>query len=149
MGKQKIAVLDLDGVVLNSRCILDEIHTLGLTGDDMWKYFYTNCNADRVHVIDNALELIQLFYDAGVEIAFSTARNEKCKEETRKKLWQHGITSDLLYMRKDGDLRPSPEVKKEHLEEISKKYDIILFVDDELSNCETAKSMGIMSLRRV
>ena len=54
-----------------------------------------------------------------------------------------------LYMRKDGDYRSSQEVKKDHLIEISKNYDIIAFIDDELSNCQAASNEGILALRKV
>ena len=41
------------------------------------------------------------------------------------------------------------EVKREHLIEIMKEFDIIAFIDDDLQNCEMAKELGILSLRRV
>ena len=53
-------------------------------------------------------------------------------------------------MRKDDDFRPAYEVKREHIEIIRRMgYDIIAFIDDDLQNCEMAKSLGILSLRRV
>ena len=52
-------------------------------------------------------------------------------------------------MRKDGDYRPSAEVKRDHLKEIMKKYKVTLFIDDEIENCEMAKELGITALRRV
>ena len=52
-------------------------------------------------------------------------------------------------MRKDGDLRPSDRVKKEHLQDIMEHYDVTLFIDDDLSTCEMAKELGVLALRRV
>jgi hypothetical protein len=52
-------------------------------------------------------------------------------------------------MRRDNDFRPSHEVKKEHLEQIMQEYNIIAFIDDDLSNCQMAKELGIFTLRKV
>lgn len=41
------------------------------------------------------------------------------------------------------------EIKHEHLEEIVSEFDIVAFIDDDLDNCEMAKKLGIMALRRV
>ena len=147
--KKKCAVLDLDGVILDSAYLLKEMHDLGLKGEKMWEHFYTNCNSDRTQLIESALELFRILYDANLTVIFSTARNEKCMEETTRKLWSYGICFEKLYMRKDGDLRPSYEVKKDHLKEILKEYDVALFVDDDLSNCEMAKELGVLALRKV
>ena len=150
MEKENCAVLDLDGVIFNSEYLLTEIYNLGLTGNDIWEYFYKNCNSNKTHVLDTAWDLLQTLYDANLKIIFSTARNEKCREETNKKLWNvHGISYEKLYMRLDGDLRPSQEIKKEHLKEIMKNYNIVLFIDDDLSNCRMARDLGILALGKV
>jgi len=144
-----VIVLDIDGLILNTEYIFQELFDLGLKGDEKWEYFHKNCNSDKTELMPGALELLQVFYEAGINIIFSTARNEKCKEATERKLHSYGINFLELYMRRDGDLRPSAEVKKEHLEDIMKRYNVILFIDDDLSNCEMAKSMGIPALRKV
>ena len=46
--KRKAIVMDIDGVCLQTDFILDEIHSLGLKGEDKWDYFYEHCNSDRV-----------------------------------------------------------------------------------------------------
>ena len=30
-----------------------------------------------------------------------------------------------------------------------KEYDIVMFVDDDLSNCEMAKELGVLALRKI
>lgn len=146
----KVIVCDIDGVLLETQYLLKEIHNLGLTGDAKWEHFYRNCNSDRVHLADGAMELIH-FIDASTNsiLILSTARNEKCRHETMSKLWSYGISFLELYMRPDGDLRPSAEIKREHLKEIMKKYNVALFIDDDLSNCKMAKELGVLALRKV
>ena len=149
--KKKAIVCDIDGVVLDTQFILDEIHELGLKGEEKWEYFYENCNSDRV----KAIETTKNFYTTiryeinDLWCISSTARNEKCSDATLKKLAREKIVFDRSYWRKDGDLRPACEVKREYLLQIMEEFDVIAFIDDDLQNCKMAKSLGILSLRRV
>lgn len=149
--KPKAIVIDIDGVCLQTDFILDEIHKLGLKGEEKWEYFYNNCNSDRV----KAIETTKNFYTTiryGINDLYciiSTARNEKCSVVTLKKLAREKIIFDRSYWRKDGDLRLACEVKREHLLQIMEEFEVIAFIDDDLENCEMAKSLGILALRRV
>lgn len=168
--KRKAIVIDLDNTVLNTQFIIEEIFKLGLKGEEKWEYFYNNCNSDRVEVISETkkfLDTIDSGYYVVKEIIIdgfdsytycdkqkyviiiSTARNEKCRTATEDKLFDEHIGYDKMYMRKDGDFRSACEVKKDHLIEIMKEFDIVAFIDDDIDNCEMAKELGILSLRRV
>jgi len=146
--KRKVIVCDIDGMVLNTQFILDEIHELGLKGEDEWEYFCKNCNSDRVQLMPRIKEYLSGLHSE-VGRFFMTARNEKCVEETAKKLESFKIRVDRLYMRIQNDLRPACEIKREHLLQIMEEFDIIAFIDDNLQNCEMAKELGILALRRV
>lgn len=146
MTKEKAIVLDIDGVILDSAIILKEIYNLELRGDEMWEYFHKNCNGQKVTFIKNISPFLEAL---NVRIILSTARNDKCRQSTEDRLNEEEIPYYSLYMRKDGDYRPSDEVKKEHLQNISKNFDIIAFIDDDLANCQMAKEEGILALRRV
>ena len=145
--KRKCIICDLDNTLLDSEHILQEAEALDLYGDLKWDYFYNHCN--DVEVIPEILKLLNVFFINGITIIFSTARNKKCYDTTVEKLCKEGIYFDKLLMRKDGDLRDACEVKKDHLIEIMKEYDIIAFIDDDLTNCNMAKELGILSLRVV
>ena len=149
--KSKAIILDIDGVCLQTDFILDEILKLGLKGEDKWDYFYKNCNSDRVKVIEETRKLIFLCGDVyfPIYVIISTARNEKYREATKTKLDNSLIFPSRMYMRSEHDLRPACEVKREHLIEIMKEFDVIAFIDDDLQNCEMAKDLGVLALRRV
>ena len=148
--RRRAIVLDLDGVVVKTEPIFKEIYMQELKGDARWDYFHANCNRDDIEVIEGFREFYKTLTNAlPLAIIISTARNEKCRQGTIEKLTKEHIIFDHLYMRKDGDYRPSPEVKKEHLKEIMNSYKVVAFIDDDLSNCEMVKELGIFSMRKV
>lgn len=145
--KKKAIVLDIDGVIFDSTFLLREIHDLALTGDEMWEYYYNNCNSDRVEVKPQIYSILNGFKNHAFFI--STSRNERCRKETESKLNKSGIFPDKIYMRAVDDLRIAPELKKQHLQEIMKEYNIELFIDDEVANCRMASNLGIFTMRVV
>ena len=149
--KAKCIILDIDSTILDSDFILREIHSLGLKGDEKWDYFYQHCNGDRVKAIESTKEFYTTIrYNINdLCCIISTARNEKCSKATLKKLAEEKIVFDRSYWRKQHDLRPACEVKKDHLIEIMKEFDIVAFIDDDLANCEMAKSLGVLALREI
>ena len=153
MGKQRAIVLDVDGVILNSAFLFDEIFQLGLKGNEMWDYFHKHCNSDKVKLIPNFYDLYVSLYSMAesinAKIVLLTSRNESVKEETKVKLRKEGIFYDELYMRPNTDYREASILKKETLQELLNKYNIIMYIDDDLKNCEAAKELGIYSLRKV
>lgn len=151
MQKEKTVVFDVDGVLLKTDYIFEEIFKLKLKGDAKWDYFREHCNSERTEPFK---DIVNLWYKLAIgyrKVFISTARNEKCREATHTKLWNCGfiIPEECLLMRKDKDYRSAVEVKKEHLFKIMENYDIVAFIDDDLANCEMAKELGILALRRV
>ena len=150
--KRKAIVCDIDGVLLDSSHIMQEAEDLELYGDLKWDYFYNHCNDNSVKIIESGkifYNLIRYGVNSNICFIFSTARNEKCSDSTLKRLAFESIFCDRIYMRKDGDLRPSYEVKREHLLKIMEEFDIVAFIDDDIENCKMAKGLGILSLRVV
>lgn len=66
----------------------------------------------------------------GFTVVQVTARQEKYRPQTSWWLADHGIPSDALYMRKDGDYRADYIVKSEILSRIAHLYDIKKAYDD-------------------
>lgn len=151
--KPKAIVFDVDGVILDTSFILEDILSLQLKGDAMWDYFHEHCNSENVHLVKGFrllyLKLLDMRINSGVEFILLTSRNEKVRENTEKKLREEGIFFDRLYMRNNGDYRESFILKKETLQDLQKEYNILLYIDDDLKNCETGKELGIYTVRKV
>lgn len=161
--KPKAIIVDIDGTILDTDILFEEMYEKGIKKADRMKYFYEHCNSERIKAKPDVRQFINTIIHATYEVKgdnnligidsvtliLSTGRDEKCLKETDEKLYKQGIEAYRIYMRKQGDNRPSAEVKKEHIEKIQKEFDIIAFIDDDLSNCEMAKSMGILALRVV
>lgn len=143
MTKKKCIVCDVDGVLLNSSFIIKEIFKKELKGNAKWDYFYAHCNSDKVTPIGWIRGYLNVAVLSGYFPILSTARNEHNRVATEEKLNKENIVYYKMYMRKDGDFRPSAEVKREHLQEIQKEFEIVVFLDDDVSNTKMAQEMGI------
>jgi uncharacterized HAD superfamily protein len=102
------------------------------------------------------MDNFKAFYDLLIARSYSdtnlillTSRNEKVREGTETKLRKEGIYYDKIFMRPNNDYREASALKKETLHELQKEYNIVLFVDDDLRNCEVAKDLGIYAVRKV
>ena len=121
--RRRAIVLDLDGVILNTEPVFKELLIQDLEGDAKWDYFCENCNREGIEGIKGFKEFYKVLTNAlPLAIIISTARNEKCRQNTIEKLLKEHIIFDHLYMRPDGDYRSSAEVKEEHLKEIMESY---------------------------
>jgi predicted secreted acid phosphatase len=151
--KENCIVLDVDGVILDTFFIFEEIFELKLKGDDMWDYFHSNCNSEKVKIIKECKGLLALLYilkmkGIPLDIILLTSRNEKVREATEKKL-KTCMYYDKLIMRPKDDYRESHILKKEELQKLEEKYNILMYIDDDLKNCEAGKELGIFTLRKV
>ena len=146
-------VLDVDGVILNTAFLFEEISNLKLKGDAKWDYFHKECNTERVKLIPGFEKFFLNLYDikvnSNVDIILLTSRNEKVRKDTELKLRLEGVFFDKLIMRPKNDYREAHILKKETLQDLQKEYNIIMYIDDDLNNCGAAKELGVFSLRKV
>lgn len=77
-------------------------------------------------VLANAVEA----HRQKIRVIQVTARQEKYRSHTSWWLADHGVPSDGLYMRLNGDYRSDYEVKKEMITNLLKVYDIQKAFDD-------------------
>ena len=148
MTKRKAIVVDIDGVILDSSVIYKEMLKLGLKGDEKWSYFHKHCSGPKVVPIKEMILFLNSI-NPSISIVLSTARNECCREETEERLYKENFHYTVLYMRGKDDERPSDELKRDHLKGIAEEFDVIAFIDDDLSNCLMAEKEGVLALRKV
>ena len=136
---EKAIVIDIDGVILDSSKVLKE-------SNDDWNYFDRNCNGDDVELIGNIKPFLKAL-SKDIRVVISTARTEKIRPQTARKLWKYRVVFDDMYMRRIYDFRKDYEVKKDQIKAIMQKYDIVAFIDDTEKNCNIAKEFGLLSLK--
>lgn len=73
-----------------------------------------------------------------------TGRDGICEKETKNWLDKHNIQNYTeFHIRKQGDLRPDWQVKREMWEDISSRYNIFYLIDDRNQVVDYARSMGL------
>ena len=82
--------------------------------------------------VQDAISIMRLF---GYKVIFLTARDKKFRDETRLNFWRHGISfrEDELILREDDD---KDNFKTKKIKQLSKEYNIQMFVDDKYSTVE-------------
>lgn len=140
-------VVDIDNTIINTTPIFEEIFTKGLKGSAMWDYFDTNCTRDNLEIIQPIVDLVNLYYDSEYEVIFLSARSNEIAKATKEMLDKIFDTSVFLITRDKDDYRPSPDIKRDKLVKLMGDYNIRLFLDDESSNCQAAKDLGIVALK--
>lgn len=141
--KQAI-ICDIDGCLIDSAWIWDEVERKELTGEAMWNFFDTHANSPLSKAHYPLIKILQQAISKENELIFLTARSEVIREETRDRL--AGIIYDrdfILLMRPLGNDDPSAVIKEVHLIELLKNYEINLAIDDEQANCDMFEKYGV------
>lgn len=79
----------------------------------------------------------------GYKVIVVTARQEKYRPHTSWWLSEQGLLPDEHHHRRNGDFRKDVEIKREILEDLRKRYDIVQAWDDNPAIIELWKSEGI------
>lgn len=139
---KSLVIADIDGVVADCR------HRLRYQAEKNYDEFYGVKMLDD-SVIHNGREMLDrlgrgyLSTDRTTTV-FLTGRPERTRTMTEMWLKVNYITNggDEIFMRKDGDYRPSDTVKVEMVKALKKKFgkewdefDHIWFIDDDPKNC--------------
>lgn len=130
-----LVISDIDGVIANCE------HRLSWAKAKLWDDFY-----DRVFSDDpiwDGISLVKALVGTDGLLVFMTGRRDTCRTDTEHWLKRRGTFSsfDSMFMRKDGDHRPSAELKKETYANIVSMMEArgltfthIYFIDDDPEN---------------
>lgn len=80
-------------------------------------------------------------------LVIATGRDTSQEEVTKKWLAKHNIYPHEYYFRKQGDYRKGVEVKKEQIEKILEKYNIVAIIDDCQPIVDMYREMGLTVLQ--
>ncbi len=147
--KKKAIICDIDGCLLDTAHIHEDIKELGLEGLDKWRYFEMYANDIDVKFNHNLGGLLESLARNGYEIIFSTARNESIKHRTILKLKSNLDCEFKLYMRASNDISPACEVKKKHLKQIQEEYAVEMAIDDEDANLDMFSKKGLFVMKAI
>lgn len=151
--KVRAVIFDIDGVILDSSVVFQQIEKKGLKGEAVWNYFDKYANSDIVFSNKKIIKLIEDFYILGYKIIILTARSEAIRKHTMFRLnleFYNHTESKIeyeLYMRKEDDKTPASEVKEKHLNYILKFHDIFCAYDDDEKNCQMFHENGILTFK--
>lgn len=141
--KQAI-ICDIDGCLIDSAWIWDEVERKELTGEAMWNFFDAHANSPLSKAHYPLIKILQQALSKENELIFLTARSEVIRGETRDRLAGIIYNRDfILLMRPLGNDDPSAVVKEVHLVELLKNYEINLAIDDEQANCDMFEKYGV------
>lgn len=125
--KTQAMIFDMDGTLVDVSSLRDYV-----TGKkkDFDSFHRLSVDCPPIHWVAN---LAQSFHNEGYAIIQVTARSEKYRPHTSWWIAQHRIPSHALYMRPDLDYRPDYEVKREIVDRIRQRYDVVHAFDDNPS----------------
>lgn len=150
---KKAIICDIDGVLLETKHIFEEIEKANLTGASKWDYFNRRANDHDVEVDIRVIEVLETFANQGYKILFVTARSAEIWKQTRAKIdmaigqYAQNIFEYSLAMRGTDDFNASDCVKAELLQQIQEKYDVLFAIDDDKSNCDMFRKNNILTLQ--
>ena len=128
-NKPVCIVSDLDGTlsIIKNRSPYDE----------------AKCEQDEVN--EPVRRTLDMFDDNGsYQIILCSGRDSgRGLEPTKRWLEKHGISYDEIYMRAGGDNRKDSIVKKEFLDIIKSKYEILLWLDDRNQVVRMLRDNGV------
>ena len=150
---KKAIICDIDGVLLETKHIFEEIEKANLTGASKWDYFNRRANDHDVEVDTRVIEVLETFANQGYKILFVTARSAEIWKQTRAKIdmaigqYAQNIFGYSLAMRGTDDFNASDCVKAELLQQIQEKYDVLFAIDDDKLNCDMFRKNNILTLQ--
>ncbi len=131
-----LLICDIDGV------LADCSHRLHYLEEKNYEAFYSIASMIEDELIERGNAMYSRMQQpmSGFDVYSLTGRPERTRKITEMWLSYYGIEYSRMFMRADGDYRPSPEIKVDlmkELEERIKRYDESVggyFIDDDPEN---------------
>lgn len=135
----KTIICDLDGTLAN----ID--HRLHFLEAKDWDGFFGAVYADTPQ--EWCLRLLAAMKTQGCEIVFVSGRNEVCRSDTKRWLWNFGMEDCPLYMRLAEDRQPDYVVKENIYNQYLKDRDILFILEDRKQVTDMWRKKGFVVLQ--
>lgn len=125
MRRPAAVVLDLDGVVADTRHRMHHLH--GRRKD--WDAFFAAADDDPVH--PEGLAVAREAVARGAAVLYLSGRPERLRGATERWLRAVGAPEGDVVLRPDGDRRPAAVVKLAALRRLAERWRLDVLVDDD------------------
>lgn len=136
-------IFDLDGTLADCKHRLHWIKNKPKRFDKFYEEMDKDVPIKGILEIWRSIMLTAVSVLEKKHIIISTGRPEKYRRKTQIWIQNEFISYTDLYMRPDGDYRPDYEVKKEHLDKIREKYNVLGAFDDRKQVLKMYQENGI------
>lgn len=147
--KERVIILDLDRTLVNS----DERTSKHTLPNGKLNFKTLHEGILELDKIDDKMDSLSYYLRKNTftytKIIILSGRNTNALDETYLFLQdnsQNDIKKEDIYLRKTDDYRPNHEYKKEVLQKLMKEYNILWYIDDDISCCAEANKLGIPTL---
>ena len=124
MSKAKAIIVDIDSTIANN-----DHRQKHLTGKKDWDKFFDACEQDKP--ITASISMVQALEKKDLKIVFISGRPENYKEKTENWLKKHvGLKKYELLMRPNKNFNDVVEIKRNLLNSIRYKYEILFALED-------------------
>lgn len=137
--QRPVALLDIDGVLADVRHRLHHVET----PPKDWAAFFAA--APRDPLLPEGAAVAETLR-AEHTIVYLTGRPERCRAATVRWLARHGLPAGDLFMRRDSDRRPAPQVKLGYVRRLAADRVVAVLVDDDPDVIAAVSAAGFQTL---
>lgn len=135
-----LAVIDIDGVLADVR---HRLHHLEQRPKN-WDGFFSAAPDDPP--LAEGLAVVKRLA-ADHDVIYLTGRPERLRSDTERWLAANGLPRGELHMRKHSDRRPAKVTKPRLLEQLARRRQVAVVVDDDAAVCDAFEAAGFPVLR--
>lgn len=148
INKPLAVIFDIDGVLVDSSYIEKQARKSKV---NVYDYFKTHLEESSKYGNKPITDMFESYCNnPGYKVFIITSRLESIRKETEYQLKLiSNCRYDGLFMREDDDFKQSQEIKKEHLKELQKNFNVVLVIDDEDSNIRMYRRNGVKYVIKV
>lgn len=140
-------ILDADGTLCDVRSVQHFVRNPDGTRAKKPNFYKFHSGSAGCPPHDRVKQLALDAHDKGLAVVVATGREAQWRDLTAKWLAKHGIPCDALLTRGVKDYRPDHVVKKELLQQIRRRYNPVLAVDDRPDIIEVWQGAGIPTVQ--